>query len=133
MISFLDAGVLIVAGRGTDAISVRALEILDDALRQFDSSPFIRLEILPKCLYHRKEKEAQFYREYFAAVSHWADDLEIIATHAEILAEKYGIAAMDALHVAAAIILKADEFVTTERPTKPLFHVTEIRVVSLVP
>ena len=38
---------------------------------------------------------------------------------------------MDALHVAAAIEAKADELVTTEKPTKPMHRVKEVKVVSL--
>jgi hypothetical protein len=38
---------------------------------------------------------------------------------------------MDALHIAAALAIDADEFVTTEKSTKPMYRVTEIRVVSI--
>jgi hypothetical protein len=38
---------------------------------------------------------------------------------------------MDALHIAAAIEAKADELVTTEKSTKPMHRVTEVKVVSL--
>jgi hypothetical protein len=38
---------------------------------------------------------------------------------------------MDALHIAAAISVGAEEFITTEKPTKPMYRVTDIKVVSL--
>lgn len=123
---------LIAGGRGIDPISGRVIEIFDDPNRQFATSPFVRLEILPKSLYYRKDKESQFYRGYFDNVSYWADDLEAIFNQAELIAEKYGISAMDALHIAAAILLKADDFITTERTTKPMFRVMEIKIVSLI-
>jgi len=55
MRTFIDAGVLIAAARGEDAPSINALEILDDQSREFVSSPFIVLEVLPKAIYNRKE------------------------------------------------------------------------------
>ena len=53
--TFIDAGVLIAAARGKDAPSMSALEILDDQSREFVSSPFVELEVIPKAIYNRKE------------------------------------------------------------------------------
>jgi hypothetical protein len=36
------------------------------------------------------------------------------------------------LHIAAALAVEADELVTTERSTKPMQRVKEIRVISIV-
>jgi len=47
------------------------------------------------------------------------------------LATTNGLAAMDALHLAAARSVAAEEFVTTEKSTKPMHQVTEIRVISI--
>jgi len=49
--TFIDAGVLIAAARGRDAPSMSALEILDDQSREFVSSPFVELEVLPKAIF----------------------------------------------------------------------------------
>lgn len=38
---------------------------------------------------------------------------------------------MDALHVAAALSVGAEEFMTTEKKTKPMFRVSSINVVSI--
>jgi len=38
---------------------------------------------------------------------------------------------MDALHVAAALQIQADELITTEKPTKPMHRVREIQIVSI--
>jgi hypothetical protein len=40
---------------------------------------------------------------------------------------------MDALHLAAARAMNADEFVTAERPTSPIFRVADIRIVTIRP
>ena len=49
--TFLDAGVLIAAARGSGIIPVRAHAILDDPERTFVTSDYIRMEVLPKALY----------------------------------------------------------------------------------
>ncbi|MDE5119367.1 MAG: hypothetical protein O4965_04050 [Trichodesmium sp. St19_bin1] len=38
---------------------------------------------------------------------------------------------MDALHVAAAISVNADELITTEKSSKPMHRVTQIKVISI--
>ncbi|CCI35338.1 MULTISPECIES: PIN domain-containing protein [Microcystis] len=47
------------------------------------------------------------------------------------IAGTYGLAAMDALHVAAALEIQADELITTEKQTKPMHRVREIQIVSI--
>jgi predicted nucleic acid-binding protein len=50
---------------------------------------------------------------------------------ADAAARQYGLSAMDALHVAAAYLLGADELVTTERPSKPIYRNGLVKVVYL--
>jgi hypothetical protein len=73
-ITFVDAGVLIAAARGRPEVSAQAMAILDDPDRSFASSEFVRLEVLPKALFNKKSNEAEFYNEFFQAVSHWPRD-----------------------------------------------------------
>ncbi|TYT70862.1 type II toxin-antitoxin system VapC family toxin [Microcystis aeruginosa] len=47
------------------------------------------------------------------------------------IAGTYGLAAMDALHVAAALQIQADELITTKKPNKPMHRVREIQIVSI--
>jgi hypothetical protein len=54
--TFLDTGVLIAAARGQDVASIAALNILDDQSREFVSSPFVKLEVLPKAVYSWEDK-----------------------------------------------------------------------------
>ncbi|MBN3962511.1 hypothetical protein [Nostoc sp. NMS8] len=51
--------------------------------------------------------------------------------NASEIACTYGLAAMDALHVAAALQIKADQMITTEKPTKPMHRVTKIQIISI--
>ena len=46
-------------------------------------------------------------------------------------AEKYGLAALDALHIAAALRSGAEEFYTSEKPGKSMFRVKELKIISL--
>ena len=138
--TFLDSGVLIAAARGNMAQSLAALRILSDRdlrfaaalrYREFASSAFIQLETLPKATYHNQQAEVRFYESFFSNVTLWATELEQIVQTGNRIASTYGLAAMDALHLAAALTVDAEEFVTTEKTTKPMHRVTEIRVVSI--
>ncbi len=44
---------------------------------------------------------------------------------------QYGLGALDALHVAAAYLLQADELITTERTVKPIYRTSLVQVVYL--
>ena len=129
--TFIDAGVLVAAARGVGEISEKALEILQDSDREFASSIFIKLEVLPKAIYNRQTDEAEFYETFFNAVTYWANDMERIIEEAYRIACTYGLASMDSLHVAAALLVGAEELVTTEKPTKPMYRVTGIQVISI--
>ncbi|BAU12535.1 hypothetical protein LEP3755_30650 [Leptolyngbya sp. NIES-3755] len=129
--TFLDAGVLILAARGNPIDSDLALSILGDIDREFVSSPFIQLEVIPKATYHKKQQELEFYEAFFATVSPWEINLENLLQEARQIACTYGLASIDALHIAAAISCKADEFITTEKPTKPMYRVPNLHFVSI--
>ena len=131
--TYVDTGVLITAARGVAPIALKALEILDDPNREFVSSVFLKLEILPKAVYYGNEAEAEFYKTFFDVVTHWADTLDQITQEAFKEACNSGLAAMDALHVASAASLEADELVTTERAEKPIHRTSLVRVVSITP
>lgn len=132
ILTYLDSGVLIAASRGNDLVSAEANLILDDNSRFFCSSNFVRLEILTKAKYHKQIEEVNFYNAFFDICNVWANDLNTIVKLAEDLASKYGLNTLDALQIASAISVNADEFITTEKPTKPLHRVTDIKVFSLM-
>jgi predicted nucleic acid-binding protein len=130
--TFLDAGVLIAAIRGTPEIADRAMELINDPERLFVSSEFVQLEVLPKAVYYRQVAEAAFYRAYFAAVTDMVPVSPALVSQASQQAERAGLAAMDALHVAAAKAGGAAEFITVERPGKPVFRVEGLSVQTLL-
>ncbi len=128
--TFLDSGVLLAAARAVGPDRECALQILEDANRVFVTSPFVYLELVPKATYYKKRLEKAFYDEYFRAAE-WTRDLNQIAVVAQTEAAQSGLAAMDALHVAAAHLGRAEEFVTTERPGKPVYRSSLMKVVYL--
>lgn len=128
--TFLDSGVLLAAARSVSRDRERALQILEDPNRIFLTSAFVYIEVVPKAIYHKKPLERAFYQEYFDGAE-WVRDVEQIVQMARVDAAKHGLAAMDALHLAAANIGHADEFITTERSERPLFRVTSTKVISL--
>lgn len=129
--TFLDSAVLIAAARGTNAVATKALAVLDDPSRSFVTSDFVRLEVLPKPLYHKRTKEADFYEEFFNAAEHHVSSSASLVEDAYSEATTAGLSAVDALHVAAAKHVDADEFITGENPSKPLFRVKDIKLTSL--
>jgi len=130
---FVDAGVLIAAARGDDRLSELALAVLDDPEAEFASSAFLRLEVLPKAIYHRNADEAAFYEQFFAAVTAWAEPTADLVDQAYAEAARAGLNAADALHVAAAARLGAEVLVTSETRTKSLHRATLVPVRTIVP
>jgi len=128
----VDSGVLIAAARGTDEVFAKAMEVIDDPDRVFISSDFVRLELMPKPSYFNRVAEAEFYETFF-------DKARMVRTSSGLVSQALeeacsaGLGAVDALHVVAAKRGKADELVTNEKPTKPIFRIRNIRVSTIRP
>ena len=86
---------------------------------------------MPKAVYHKNTSEVEFYQAIFDAVTGWTESSDEIVERGYHQAVAYGLAALDALHVAAAVILGADELVTTERSEKSIYRTSAVKVVSL--
>ena len=128
--TFLDAGVLIAGARGEDADRERALGVLADSERRFVASSFLYLEVAPKAAFHKRREEAAFYDRFFTDAK-WVRDLERIDEVARAEAEKHGLGAMDALHLAAAHVGGAAELITTEKRSKPIYRSSLVKVIYL--
>ncbi|MDQ3830376.1 MAG: PIN domain-containing protein [Candidatus Tectomicrobia bacterium] len=129
--TFLEVGVLMAAILGTPKLADRAMELLNDPERLFVPSDFVQLEGLPQAVYFRQEAEASFYRAYFASVTEMVPLSQASVSEAFEEAYQAGLAAMDALHVAAAHAGEATACLTVERPGKPLFRVAGLSVQTL--
>jgi hypothetical protein len=130
--TFLDAGVLIAAARGRGVVDRRAYAILDDPQRRFVTSKYIRMEVLPKALYHRQNMEVLLYEQFFSRAAQIVPSSPTLTQHTYTEACTCGLSALDAFHVAAAKFCAAEEFITTERPTTPLFRVTGIVIKTIL-
>ncbi len=130
--TFVDSGVLIAAARADRFESEPALRLLEDANRKLLTSVFVRLEVYPKPAFHESALQTAFLKGFFTEPSvEWADDLRALVDLAVGEAERRGLAAMDALHSAAALLLGADEFITTEKPGKPIYRAEGFSVVHI--
>lgn len=134
ILTYVDSGVLIAAATGRSAVAEPALDVLTDSGREFASSRFVQLEVLPKAIYFGNEDEAAFYRTFFEEkVTRWAEPIEAIVEAGYREACRAGLSALDALHVAAAVLVGADELVTIEKMEKAIHRTRSIRVVSIQP
>ena len=128
--TYFDSGVLIAAARLMSPDGQRALQLLEEPNRVFLTSPFVHLEVVPKAIFYKKRLERAFYDLYFQNAV-WCQDVEQIELAARAEAAKAGLGAMDALHVAAAHLSHADEFITTEKPPKAIHRSSLVKIVYL--
>lgn len=129
--TYIDAGVLISAFQGREAVSIRAMKVLDDPERKLVVSDFLRLEVLPHPTFHRRLEEIEFMKAVLENAAESVPTSPDLTAQAVDLAGRYDMTPIDALHVSAAVTARVDELVTMEKNTKPLCRVREIKVVSL--
>ena len=104
---------------------------MEDGPGEFCTSQLVNLELLPKPAFFKQKLETGFYATYFGQVKHEEPLSAALVNEAMTLASACGIAAADALNLCAALRLGADEFITSEKPGKPMFSVSGIKVTSL--
>lgn len=128
--TYIDANLLIEAFRGTSPGAEKALRVLDDPERRLVVSDYVRLEVLPKPTFLKRQEEVEFMETVL-------ENAEAINTSPELtglaiaMASKYDMTPIDALHIGAAAVADVDEFVTMEKPTKPICQVKEVNVISM--
>ncbi len=132
LVIYLDSNCLIAVADAEPQRAAKVQALLLDPRRAFIYSPFTVLETLSLALHYGKKAKAQFFRRYFNQCIFVSDKLDLILQEARRQAENYGIASVDACHIAAAAVVSADEFYTFEKPTKPMFRTREIKVFSLL-
>lgn len=131
MLRYLDSGVYITAWRTRDEPNSQARRVFEDASRVLVASRFVVLETIAKATYHRRRDEVVFYETLFSLVERWVpNDAELLERAIELGIE-HDVVNLDALHVAAAERAGAREFVTTERPGKPLYRAVGVGPIFL--
>lgn len=129
--TYFNTGVVIAAfsSKSSSLLIDKALELITDAEREIITSGFLKLELLPSAINIGDELQVKLLRAFFdMAAFYVATDEGLLARAIDEAAQVNGLGAMDALHIAAAKAAGADEFITTERSTKPLYKVQGIRV-----
>lgn len=63
--TYIDASLLIAAFRGEEQVAQRALRVLDDPDRRLVVSDYLRLEVLPKPTFHKRQQEIDFMQAVF--------------------------------------------------------------------
>lgn len=126
----IDANLLIAAWSGQNRLAEAALTVLEDPQRLLIVSDALWLEVMPKAIYHRQQAEQAFYEAVFSSAWYQPWSTELVDS-AKSLAQSYGIAAMDAIHIAIAVAAQADVFISGEKPGKPMFRVQEVNAESL--
>lgn len=134
IITFVDASVLIAAFRGEEPLRSQAIAILSDGNRRFVRSEFLELETIPKPTFHKRADEVFWLRSFLDSKSTMPvpSYLALVAL-AQKKACQYGLSAIDALHLAAALEASCDELVTTEKRERAFGRVAEagLRIVFL--
>ena len=130
ILTYVDACLLFLAFRKNDQRSAQASEVLEDERRVFIVSDALWLEAMPAPLRNKRQAEVDFYERFFARARH-IPMTDAIMRRARDIAGRYFLDAMDAIHVAYAIEADADEFVSAERITKPMFRVLEVPMTSI--
>jgi hypothetical protein len=94
------------------------------------SPPFLDLELLPQVIQNRQREQQRFLETYLAATKR-IEDMRAAFRVAFREASSSAVSGTDALHVAAAHLLKADEFITTEKPGKAIYRNGLVHVLHL--
>jgi len=128
--TYLDSGALIAAFREQVSAELLGDDIFSSRSAML-SSVFVRMETIPLAAYNKRHSEVHFYEHFFARSEYLAEPDSLLFLTAEQLGRRYGLHAMDSLHVAAAMRLGAKRMVTTEKATRPLFRVREIEMVRI--
>ena len=124
--TYLDSSVLIQAVQGVDGDKTAAL--LEDPEREFVAATFLKLELVPQPTFLKRKAELEFLEAFFERIAEWREADKTLVTSALEEAKSVPLTAVDAIHVAAAKALRCDEFITAEKPGKPLYKVRSLKV-----
>jgi predicted nucleic acid-binding protein len=130
--TYIDSGVLIDALRGTAEIASTAQGFLNDPLREYVTSDYVKIELLPKCTYYKKDIEREFYEEFFKGATTLvpsSDDLLALAIEQGC---KTGISGVDAIHVACALVAEVTELITSEKSDSLLHSINGVNGIKVI-
>jgi predicted nucleic acid-binding protein len=129
--TYIDSGVLIAAARGDTHLSDLAIRYLLDPNREYITSDYVRLEVLPKAVFHRRQTEVDFYNQFFQINTRTIPTSAALLSYALAEACDTGIQGLDAIHIACAVFAGAEEFITSEKHAKPIHRTQKVKVISI--
>ena len=132
-VTYIDSGVLIAAAKGTTEVAALALPFLADPDREYVTSDYVRLEVLPKAVFHRRQEEVDFYNAFFQTNARSIPTSAALLEYALEEACNTGIQGLDAIHIACAVFAGAEEFITSEKHTTLIHRTQKVRVISIFP
>lgn len=132
-LTYIDSGVLIFSATGKAPLAAKARPFLTDKNREYVTSDYVKLEVLPKAIFHKNKPEEDAYNAFFALCVRSVPASEALLKQAMEEASKTGMSGFDALHVVCAIFGGAEELTTTEKDTKPIHRTKLLKVVSIAP
>lgn len=128
----IDSCVLIAAFGGVEGEeNNKALATLDDTNREFIAVDFVALETIPAPTFNKRYDQVHLFQSFFDDAPLRVEVSADVTALAIRLASEHGIGPIDALIVSSAIIGGADELITMEKPTKPMFKVKTVKITSL--
>jgi hypothetical protein len=132
-LTYIDSGVLIFAAKGTTGSAALALPFLGDPNREYVTSDYVRLEILPKATFHKRTAELAFYNLFFSTTTRSIPTSPALLEYALDEACKTGIQGLDAVHIACAVFAGAEEFITSKKIDKPIHRTKLVKMISIFP
>lgn len=64
-------------------------------------------------------------------MAEWVDNLDQLYNTGLTTGAKFGLNALDALHIAAALMANCDDFITAEKPTSPFSRVSGVNILTI--
>jgi hypothetical protein len=107
------------------------LSFLYDPLREYVTSDYVKIELLPKAVFHKNDDEKQFYEEFFKSSSMYVPNSDDLLALAIDEGGKTGMSGLDAIHVACAVVAGAEELIMAEKITKPIHRANGVKVISI--
>lgn len=132
IMTYLDTNCLIALADAEPQRKQKVFDLLNDPQRVFVYSSFFTLETLSLAIHYKNKKRQQVFRVYINLCAHFSNNLPAIMNEAYRQSERYGIVGIDACHIAAAVVVLAEEFYTFEKPTRPMFRTKDLKVISLL-
>lgn len=131
VLTYLDANVLIAAHRGKQAESVLARMVIAAPNRAFIVSDYLFLETAAYAYRRKSKDEYNAILEFFNRAYKYVQPSHSVVRRAFNEIVEFNGQVIDMCHVAAAKAGGAQELITTEDDSKPMFGAKGIRVVNL--